>query len=99
MPRSLSRASALMHAPPDENDNGASIVAHYPGPVKPTPVTPSPAATLVLIRDRPGGGIECLLMQRHQKSKFAAGAFVFPGGKIEAAHHPEAAAHSVRGRH
>ena len=72
-------------------------MAHYAVPVKPTPVTPAPAATLVLIRDRPGGGIECLLMQRHQKSKFAAGAFVFPGGKIEADDNPEDAADWCRG--
>ncbi len=47
------------------------------------PVTPSPAATLVLVRDRPAGGVEVLLIQRHPESKFAGGAFVFPGGKIE----------------
>ena len=64
-------------------------MAHYVVPVKPAPVTPAPAATLVLIRDRPAGGIECLLMQRHQKSKFAAGAFVFPGGKIETDDNPD----------
>jgi membrane-associated protein len=72
-------------------------VAHYAVPVKPAPVTPAPAATLVLIRDRAGGGIECLLMQRHQKSKFAAGAFVFPGGKIETDDNPEDAAAWCRG--
>ena len=72
-------------------------MAHYAVPVKPAPVTPAPAATLVLIRDRPGGGIECLLMQRHQKSKFAAGAFVFPGGKIETDDNPEDAAAWCRG--
>jgi 8-oxo-dGTP pyrophosphatase MutT (NUDIX family) len=59
-------------------------VAHYAVPVKPVPATPAPAATLVLLRDRPAGGVECLLMRRHLKSKFAAGDFVFPGGKIEA---------------
>lgn len=48
-----------------------------------TPVAPSPAATLVLLRDRSGGGIEVLLIQRHANSKFAAGDFVFAGGKIE----------------
>jgi len=42
-----------------------------------------PAATLVLLRDRPGGGVETLLIQRHLKSRFAAGDFVFPGGKVE----------------
>ena len=48
-----------------------------------TPVTPSPAATLVLLRDRPPDAVEALLLQRHSKSKFAAGDYVFAGGKIE----------------
>ncbi len=48
------------------------------------PVVPSPAATLVLLRDRPASGVEVLLIQRHPRSKFAGGDFVFPGGKIEA---------------
>lgn len=46
-------------------------------------VVPSPAATLVLLRDRPADGVEVLLIQRHPGSKFAGGDFVFPGGKIE----------------
>lgn len=52
-------------------------------PVKPTPVVPSPAATLVLLRDRPAGGVEVLLLRRHRASRFAPGDFVFPGGKLE----------------
>jgi 8-oxo-dGTP pyrophosphatase MutT (NUDIX family) len=72
-------------------------VAHYAVPVKPAPAVPSPAATLVLLRDRPGGGVECLLMRRHLQSKFAAGDFVFPGGKIEADDNPEDAAAWCRG--
>ena len=72
-------------------------MAHYAVPVKPTPAVPSPAATLVLLRDRPAGGVECLLMRRHLKSKFAAGDFVFPGGKIDAGDNPEDAAHWCRG--
>ena len=48
-----------------------------------TPVTPSPASTLVLLRDRPPV-VEALLLQRHSRSKFAAGDYVFAGGKIEA---------------
>jgi len=48
------------------------------------PATPSPAATLVLLRDRPTGGLETLLIERHRKSKFAAGDYVFAGGKVEA---------------
>ena len=63
-----------------------------PVSVKPAPATPAPAATLVLLRDRAGGGIETLLIQRHAASKFAAGDFVFPGGKIETHDAPDDAA-------
>ena len=49
----------------------------------PQPVTPSAAATLVLVRDRPPSAVETLLLQRHAKSKFAAGDYVFAGGKVE----------------
>jgi 8-oxo-dGTP pyrophosphatase MutT (NUDIX family) len=72
-------------------------VAHYAVPVKPAPAVPSPAATLVLLRDRPEGGVECLLMRRHLKSKFAAGDFVFPGGKIDVGDNPEDAVGWCRG--
>jgi 8-oxo-dGTP pyrophosphatase MutT (NUDIX family) len=51
--------------------------------VKPSAVAAAPAATLVLLRDRVGGGIEALLIERHRRSKFAAGDYAFPGGKIE----------------
>ncbi len=57
--------------------------------VKPPPAVPRPAATLVLLRDRPGGGCEALLIKRHEKSRFAAGDFVFPGGRIEGADAPD----------
>lgn len=66
-------------------------MSHYAVPVK-QPVVPAPAATLVLLRDRAAGGFEVLLMQRHQQSKFAAGDFVFPGGKLEADDNPADAA-------
>jgi 8-oxo-dGTP pyrophosphatase MutT (NUDIX family) len=55
-------------------------------------VPPLPAATLVLLRDRPGGGVETLLVQRHLASKFAGGDFAFPGGKIEPDDNPDDAA-------
>src|SRR4029453_8000937 len=48
-----------------------------------TPAVPSAAATLVLVRDRHPSGVEVLLIQRHSKSKFAAGDYVFAGGKVE----------------
>lgn len=47
------------------------------------PSAPRPAATLVLLRDRPGGGVETLLLERPRAARFAGGAFVFPGGKVE----------------
>jgi 8-oxo-dGTP pyrophosphatase MutT (NUDIX family) len=46
------------------------------------PAAPRPAATLVLIRDG-GTGLEVLMITRHQASSFAAGALVFPGGRVE----------------
>ena len=53
-------------------------------PAIPPPAIPSTAATLVLLRDRTTAEVEALLLQRHAKSKFAAGDYVFAGGKIEA---------------
>jgi 8-oxo-dGTP pyrophosphatase MutT (NUDIX family) len=61
-----------------------------------TPVTPSAAATLVLLRDRSSSDVEVLLIQRHSKSKFAAGDFVFAGGKVEADDMPEDVEHFCR---
>jgi 8-oxo-dGTP pyrophosphatase MutT (NUDIX family) len=59
------------------------------------PVTPSPAATLVLLRDR--DAVEVLLIQRHRGSRFAAGDFVFAGGKVEADDNPPDAIEWCRG--
>ena len=44
---------------------------------------PIPAATLVLIRERGGGAPELLMMERTGHMAFAAGALVFPGGRID----------------
>src|SRR5579859_2342542 len=52
-------------------------------PLDKVPVTPVPAATLMLVRDG-REGIEVLLATRHDESGFAAGATVFPGGKVDA---------------
>ena len=72
-------------------------MSHYPVSVKPAPVTPVPAATLVLLRNHPAGAFEILLIRRHTASKFAAGDFVFPGGKIEASDGPDDAVSWCRG--
>lgn len=54
------------------------------------PVAPVPSATLVLLRDGPDG-LEVLMMVRHRDSGFAAGALVFPGGRIDGGDHELAA--------
>lgn len=55
----------------------------------PQPVEPKPAATVVLIRDGVAG-LEALLLKRHRSSGFVPGAYVFPGGRTDAADDDEA---------
>jgi 8-oxo-dGTP pyrophosphatase MutT (NUDIX family) len=47
-----------------------------------------PAATILLVRDRPG--LEVLMVKRHHQIDFASGALVFPGGKTHAGDHDPA---------
>ncbi|WP_287064990.1 MBL fold metallo-hydrolase [Ramlibacter sp.] len=47
---------------------------------------PRPAATVLLLRDAPGG-FEVLMTRRSATASFAPGAYVFPGGGIDAADH------------
>ena len=42
-----------------------------------------PAATLILVRDRPEGPPDLLMVERAEGMAFAAGALVFPGGRID----------------
>jgi len=42
-----------------------------------------PAATLIVVRDRAGAAPELLMVERAQGMAFAAGALVFPGGRID----------------
>ena len=44
-----------------------------------------PAATLILVRDQPAGAPELLMVERAGGMAFAAGALVFPGGRIDEA--------------
>lgn len=43
-----------------------------------------PAATVVVLRDGPGG-LEVLTVQRHSRMVFHGGAWVFPGGRVDEA--------------
>ena len=49
------------------------------------PVATRPAATVLLLRDTPdNGGLEVLMTRRSGTASFAPGAYVFPGGGIDA---------------
>jgi 8-oxo-dGTP pyrophosphatase MutT (NUDIX family) len=51
-----------------------------------------PAATLVLLRDRADGPPDLLMVERAKAMAFAAGALVFPGGRVDPGDHALAAA-------
>ncbi|MBH1964487.1 MAG: MBL fold metallo-hydrolase [Comamonadaceae bacterium] len=61
-------------------------------PRDPAPLRP--AATVLLLRDSPAG-VEVLMTRRSPTASFAPGAYVFPGGGIDAA---DAAAHALSTR-
>ena len=44
-----------------------------------------PAATLILVRERPSGPPQLLMVERAAGMTFAGGAMVFPGGRIDEA--------------
>lgn len=52
----------------------------------PTPdqALPTPAATVVMLRDG-AEGLEVFMIRRHEKSSVHGGAYVFPGGKVDPA--------------
>lgn len=60
------------------------------------PVPARPAATIVLLRDG-AAGPEVLLLRRHQGSGFVPGAWVFPGGLVDAADSGPALHERIRG--
>jgi 8-oxo-dGTP pyrophosphatase MutT (NUDIX family) len=47
------------------------------------PVIPKKAATVILLRDKEPHGFEVFLLQRHEKSSFMGGNFVYPGGRVD----------------
>jgi 8-oxo-dGTP pyrophosphatase MutT (NUDIX family) len=48
----------------------------------PGPVTPSPSATLILVRQH-GADVQVYLLRRSTASPFMPGTYVFPGGKMD----------------
>jgi 8-oxo-dGTP pyrophosphatase MutT (NUDIX family) len=58
---------------------------------------PRDSATVVLLRDRPGGPYEVFLMRRHGNQAFMGGAYVFPGGRLDDADSAPALASHTEG--
>jgi 8-oxo-dGTP pyrophosphatase MutT (NUDIX family) len=55
------------------------------------PATPRDAATVLVVREAAGKGIEALLLRRPAAMEFAPGAYVFPGGSVDPADYAAAA--------
>ena len=53
------------------------------GAGRPQPVTPHPAATVIVVRDGEDGRPETFMVRRNPRARFAADAFVFPGGALQ----------------
>lgn len=60
-----------------------------------TPATPRDSSTVVVVRDR--HALEVFMLERHLSSDFVGGAFVFPGGTLDAADSDPAIADHVEG--
>ena len=60
------------------------------------PVVPRPAATILLLRDDPADGLQVLMTRRSATASFAPGAYVFPGGALDAADASPAALTAAR---
>lgn len=60
------------------------------------PTDPAPAATVVVARPD-AGGMSVLLLRRPRESRFAAGAYVFPGGRVDPDDGTEETAERVTG--
>ena len=57
---------------------------------------PRPAATVMMVRDS-SAGFEVLMLRRNLNSDFVGGAYVFPGGGVDAADSTSTAEHRVEG--
>lgn len=60
-------------------------------------MTVRPASTVCALRPGAAGGVEVLMVRRKSRSVFMGGAYVFPGGAVDAVDHSEAAARVISG--
>ena len=101
-PRPHSAASAARRATSDPNTFVIPAEHLPPGFLEKVeddslvPAAPRPAATVVLLRDAEGGP-EALLLRRHRRSGFAADAWVFPGGVVDASDRADGATDRLDG--
>jgi len=58
-----------------------------------SPSEPIPAATLIVMRERDHGAPELLIVERSAAMRFAGGALVFPGGRVDPGDRALAALH------
>ena len=58
-----------------------------------SPPQPIPAATLIVMRERAAGAPELLIVERSAAMRFAGGALVFPGGRVDPGDRTLAALH------
>ena len=75
----------------DGSGPGGAARARPSGPARSptagsTPAVPRDAATVILLRQAhcDGGGVEAFLLRRTAELEFAPGAYVFPGGSVDA---------------
>src|SRR4051794_1972798 len=58
-------------------------------PERPAAVEARPAATVLLVRDAEPTGVEVFVLLRNASAAFAAGMYVFPGGRVDDIDHAE----------
>lgn len=69
-----------LHAPSNLLTDMSSLPCHSDAAPA---VTPRPAATTLILRDG-GAGLEVLMVKRSMQASFMPGAYVFPGGAVDA---------------
>jgi 8-oxo-dGTP pyrophosphatase MutT (NUDIX family) len=62
-------------------------VSENPPPERPSGVEARPAATVLLVRDAEQSGVEVFVLRRTASAAFAAGMYVFPGGRVDDVDH------------
>ena len=67
----------------ERRHGGRTVTGEASEPVPPSGAVPRPAATVVLVREG-ASPLEVLLLRRNRSTGFVPGAYVFPGGRVDA---------------